>query len=40
LEKFPTDQKRLEQILDHLPDGIICHDLERRIICFNRARKL
>jgi PAS domain S-box-containing protein len=37
LEKFPTDQKHLEQILDHLPDGIICHDRERRIICFNRA---
>jgi PAS domain S-box-containing protein len=37
LEKFPTDQKHLEQILDHLPDGILCHDRERRIICFNRA---
>jgi PAS domain S-box-containing protein len=37
LEKFPTDPKRLEQILDYLPDGIICHDRERRIICFNRA---
>ncbi len=37
LEKFPKDQKHLEQILDCLPDGIICHDRERRIICFNRA---
>ena len=37
LEKFPADQKHLEQILDYLPDGIICHDRERRIICFNRA---
>jgi PAS domain S-box-containing protein len=37
LEKFPVDQKNLEQILDYLPDGIICHDRERRIICFNRA---
>ena len=37
MEKFPTDQKHLEQILDYLPDGIICHDRERRIICFNRA---
>jgi len=37
LEKFPKDQKHLEQILDYLPDGIICHDRERRIICFNRA---
>ena len=37
MEKFPTDQKHLEQILDYLPDGIICHDRERRIIYFNRA---
>jgi PAS domain S-box-containing protein len=37
LEKFPQDQKHLEQILDYLPDGIICHDRERRIIYFNRA---
>jgi PAS domain S-box-containing protein len=40
LEKFPTDPKRLEQILDYLPDGIICHDRERRIICFNRAAEV
>jgi signal transduction histidine kinase len=32
LENFPQDQKNLEQILDYLPDGIICHDRERRII--------
>jgi sigma-54 dependent transcriptional regulator, acetoin dehydrogenase operon transcriptional activator AcoR len=37
LEKLPKDIKQLEQILDHLPDGIICHDRERRITCFNRA---
>ncbi len=37
MEKFPQDQKHLEQILDYLPDGIICHDRERRIIYFNRA---
>jgi len=37
LGKFPKDQKHLEQILDYLPDGIICHNRERRIICFNRA---
>ena len=37
MEKFPTDPKHLEQILDSLPDGIICHDRERRITCFNRA---
>jgi PAS domain S-box-containing protein len=37
LEKFPQDQKHLEQILDYLPDGIICHDRDRRIIYFNRA---
>ena len=37
METFPKDQKHLEQILDYLPDGIICHDRERRIICFNRA---
>lgn len=37
MENFPKDQKHLEQILDYLPDGIICHDRERRILCFNRA---
>jgi len=37
LENFPKDQKHLEQILDYLPDGIICHDRERRITSFNRA---
>ena len=30
-------QKNLEQILDHLPEGIIGHDRNRRIIYFNRA---
>ncbi len=37
METLPPDRKNLESILDHLPDGIICHDRERRIICFNRA---
>jgi PAS domain S-box-containing protein len=37
VENFLKDPKHLEQILDYLPDGIICHDLERRITCFNRA---
>jgi len=37
LEKFPKDQQHLEQILDYLPDGIICHDRGRRILYFNRA---
>ena len=37
MKKFLKDRKHLEQILDYLPDGIICHDRERRIICFNRA---
>jgi PAS domain S-box-containing protein len=37
LEIFLKDQNHLELILDYLPDGIICHDRERRIIYFNRA---
>jgi PAS domain S-box-containing protein len=37
LEKILRDKKNLEAILDHLPEGIICHDRERRITCFNRA---
>jgi len=37
VENLLADQKHLEQILDYLPDGIICHDRERHIICFNRA---
>jgi PAS domain S-box-containing protein len=37
LEKILLDKKNLEAILDHLPEGIICHDRERRITCFNRA---
>jgi PAS domain S-box-containing protein len=40
LETFPKDQQHLEQILDYLPDGIICHDRERRIIYFNRAAEV
>jgi sigma-54 dependent transcriptional regulator, acetoin dehydrogenase operon transcriptional activator AcoR len=34
---MPKDKKHLTAILDHLPEGIICHDRERRITCFNRA---
>jgi PAS domain S-box-containing protein len=30
-------RKNLEQILDHLPEGIIGHDRNRRILYFNRA---
>lgn len=37
MEKILPDKKNLEAILDHLPEGIICHDRERRITCFNRA---
>jgi sigma-54 dependent transcriptional regulator, acetoin dehydrogenase operon transcriptional activator AcoR len=37
LEKFPADPKQLQHILEYLPDGIICHDRQRRITCFNRA---
>jgi len=37
LKKLPQDSKHLAQILDLLPEGIICHDRHRRIICFNRA---
>jgi PAS domain S-box-containing protein len=37
LEEILKDKKNLEAILDHLPEGIICHDRERRITCFNRA---
>ncbi|MGA9754174.1 MAG: sigma 54-interacting transcriptional regulator [Desulfobaccales bacterium] len=40
METLPPDCKNLESILDHLPDGIICHDRERRIICFNRAAEV
>ena len=36
LEKLVADKKNLEHILDHLQEGIIGHDRERRILYFNR----
>lgn len=36
LEKLLADKKNLEQVLDHLREGIIAHDRNRIIICFNR----
>ncbi len=37
LEQVSAHQKNLEQILDHLPEGIIGHDRDRKILYFNRA---
>jgi len=37
LGKFAIAAKNLEYILDHLQDGIIGHDKQRRIFFFNRA---
>jgi PAS domain S-box-containing protein len=37
LEKTIADKKNLERILDNLMEGIIAHDVERRIFFFNRA---
>ncbi|MBW2592986.1 MAG: sigma 54-interacting transcriptional regulator [Deltaproteobacteria bacterium] len=36
IEKLLSNQKNLERILDNLHDGIIAHDLNRRIFYFNR----
>lgn len=36
IEKLVADKKNLEHILDHLQEGIIGHDRERRILYFNR----
>jgi PAS domain S-box-containing protein len=36
LEKVISNQKNLERVLDNLKDGIIAHDLNRRIFYFNR----
>jgi len=36
LEKLISNQKNLERVLDNLKDGIIAHDLNRRIFYFNR----
>lgn len=37
LETLIADKRNLEQILDHLMEGIIAHDTHRRILFFNRA---
>lgn len=37
IEKLLSNQKNLERILDNIHDGIIAHDLNRRIFYFNRA---
>ncbi len=37
LEKVISNQKNLERVLDNLKDGIIAHDLNRRIFYINRA---
>ena len=36
-EDLLADKKNLERILDSLMEGIIAHDMERRILFFNRA---
>ena len=36
LEKVISNHKNLERVLDNLKDGIIAHDLNRRIFYFNR----
>lgn len=36
IDEFISDRKTLELVLDNLRDGIVAHDLERRIIFFNR----
>ncbi|MFZ5449439.1 MAG: sigma-54 interaction domain-containing protein [Thermodesulfobacteriota bacterium] len=37
LENLLSDKKNLEQVLDHLRDGIIAHDRNRIILYFNRV---
>ena len=37
LETLVSDKENLERILDNLSEGIFAHDLERRILFFNRA---
>ncbi len=36
LEKIIFNEKKLQRILDNLRDGVIAHDLQRRIFYFNR----
>lgn len=37
LESLIADKKNLEQVLDHLLEGIIAHDTNRKILFFNKA---
>ena len=37
LEKLLADKENLERILDNLKEGIISHDIQRRIVFFNRS---
>lgn len=37
IEKFITASGNFERVLDNLKEGIIAHDLDRRIFVFNRA---
>lgn len=37
LESLVSDKENLERILDNLSEGIFAHDMERRILFFNRA---
>ena len=37
LQQLATSRRNLEHILDHLPEGIIGHDLNRKIVYFNRT---
>lgn len=37
LEKVLAGKRNLERILDNFPDGIVAHDVKRRIVYFNRA---
>jgi len=39
LEKVISNQKNLERVLDNLKDGIIAHDLNRRIFYFHKAQE-
>ncbi|MBI9090539.1 MAG: PAS domain-containing protein, partial [Desulfobacterium sp.] len=36
IDDFISDRKTLELVLDNLKDGIIAHDLERKIIFLNK----
>ncbi|ACN17258.1 sigma-54 dependent sensory box histidine kinase/response regulator [Desulforapulum autotrophicum HRM2] len=36
IDDFISDRKTLELVLDNLKDGIVAHDLERKIIFFNK----